>query len=171
MRRKKLPRNWRIEKTLLSRREWSNSTKVEWFFYAAWSGISNSEFITGSNSEITRTIGIHWRFENLQDPDSQSSFGSVHVSHQALMPSSSKMPSRESRMQRNTREDMSIPEAFLIVNLPEEHLKNSRSMAASSGIQRREGVEKGWSEAHLNNRNCKYHTSNDVFPRCKTCAK
>ena len=46
-----------------------------------------------------------------QDPDSPSSFGSAHVSHQALFPSSSKKPSRESRMQRNTREDMSIPES------------------------------------------------------------
>ena len=44
-----------------------------------------------------------------QDLDSLSSFGSAHVSHQALIPSSSKKPSRESRMQRNTREDMSIP--------------------------------------------------------------
>ena len=44
-----------------------------------------------------------------QDPDSPSSFGSAHVSHQALIPSSSKKPSRESRMQRNIRVDMSIP--------------------------------------------------------------
>ena len=36
-----------------------------------------------------------------QDPDSPSSFGSAHVSHQSLIPSS-----RESRMQRNTLEDM-----------------------------------------------------------------
>ena len=33
-----------------------------------------------------------------QDPDSPSSSGSTHVSHQALVPSSSKKPSRESRM-------------------------------------------------------------------------
>ena len=64
MPRKKLRRNWRIEKTLLQRRKWSNSTKVEWIFYAG-SGISNSELITGSSSEITRTIGIHGRFDNL----------------------------------------------------------------------------------------------------------
>ena len=37
-----------------------------------------------------------------QAPDSPSSFGSAHVAHQALIPSSSKKPSRESRMQRNT---------------------------------------------------------------------
>ena len=37
-----------------------------------------------------------------QDSESPSSFGNAHVSHQALMPSSSKKPSRESRMQRNT---------------------------------------------------------------------
>ena len=45
--------------------------------------------------------------EIFQDPDSPSSC--AHVSHQALIPSISKKPSRESRMPRNTREDMSIP--------------------------------------------------------------
>ena len=43
-----------------------------------------------------------------QDPDSPSSFGNAHVSHQALVISRSRKPSRENRMQRNTREDMSI---------------------------------------------------------------
>ena len=43
------------------------------------------------------------------DPDSPSAFGSAHVSHQALITPSSRKPSRESRMQRNTREDTSIP--------------------------------------------------------------
>ena len=47
--------------------------------------------------------------EIFQDPDSPSSFGSAHVSHQALIPSSSKKPGHESRMQRNTRKDMSFP--------------------------------------------------------------
>ena len=35
--------------------------KVECIFCAAVSGISNSEFIAGSNSEITRTIGLYLR--------------------------------------------------------------------------------------------------------------
>ena len=58
-----------------------------------------------------------------QDPDSPSSFGSAHVSRQALITSSSRKPSRESRMQRNTREDVSIPGNVLIVNLPDECLR------------------------------------------------
>ena len=44
-----------------------------------------------------------------QDPDSPSSFGSAHVSHQTLIPSSAKNLGRKSRMQRNTRQDVSIP--------------------------------------------------------------
>ena len=44
-----------------------------------------------------------------QDPDSPSSFGSAHVPHQSLITSSSREPSRKSRIERNTREDMSIP--------------------------------------------------------------
>ena len=63
--RKKLSRNWRIEKTLLLSRRCKNPTKVEWIFRTAGSIISNSEFITGSNSEITKQIGICERFENL----------------------------------------------------------------------------------------------------------
>ena len=43
-----------------------------------------------------------------QDPGLPSSFGSAHVSHQALIPSSSKKPSRESRMQRNSREEKEL---------------------------------------------------------------
>ena len=66
MLRKKLPRNWRLEKTLLQRRKWSNSTKDEWIFYAAWSGVSNSEFIERSSTKIKRTIGFFFgRLKNL----------------------------------------------------------------------------------------------------------
>ena len=58
-----------------------------------------------------------------QDPDSPSSPGSAHVPHQAHITSSSRKPRRESRMQRNTREDMSVlGNVFLIVNLPDEIL-------------------------------------------------
>ena len=82
-----------------------------------------------------------------QDPDSPSSFGSAHVSQQALIPSSSKKPCRESRMQRNTREDMSIPGSVFDCQparqVPEELHDDVRNLAAaSSGIQRREGIEK-----------------------------
>ena len=42
------------------------------------------------------------------DLDSSGSYDSTYVPHQALITSSSRMPSRESGMLRNTREDMSI---------------------------------------------------------------
>ena len=78
------------------------------------------------------------------DPDSPSSFGSAYVPHQALVTSSSRKPSRESRMQRNTREDMSIPgnvfDCQLARRVPEELHNVSRHLALPSGIQRREGI-------------------------------
>ena len=58
--------------------------------------------------------------EDFKDSDSPSSSGSAHVSHQALLPSSFKKPGRESRMQRNTREDMSIPGQKHVVAVREE---------------------------------------------------
>ena len=42
---RKLPRNWRIEKTLLSREKYWKTTKIGRTSYAAWSGITNSESI------------------------------------------------------------------------------------------------------------------------------
>ena len=88
-----------------------------------------------------------------QDPDSPSSFGSAHVSHQALISQSSRKPSRESRMQRDTRREKVFPETFFIVNLLDEYLRNyffySRNWATSSGIHRREGIEKSGREKSL----------------------
>ena len=52
---------------------------------------------------------MYWRFEIFQDLDSPSSFGSAHASHQALVTPSSRKPSRESRMQRDTRREIIIP--------------------------------------------------------------
>ena len=88
-----------------------------------------------------------------QDPDSPSSFGSAHVSHQALFPSSSKKLGREPRMQRNTRENISFPGSVFDCQparrVPEESYNDSRNLAASSEIQRREGIEKSGSEEPL----------------------
>ena len=88
-----------------------------------------------------------------QDPDSPSSFGSTYVPHQALVTSSSKKPSRESRMQRNTREDVSFPgsvfDCHFALRVLEESYNDSRNLAASSEIQRREGIEKSGSEEPL----------------------
>ena len=52
-----MPRNWRME----SVRKRSNSTKVGWTFYAAWSGITNSESVKRLGQKLARTIGIHQR--------------------------------------------------------------------------------------------------------------
>ena len=72
-----------------------------------------------------------------QDPDSPSSFGSAHVSHQDLVPSSSKKRSRESRMQLTTREDTSIPGSVFDCHparrVLEESYNDSRNLAAQSG--------------------------------------
>ena len=88
-----------------------------------------------------------------QDPDLRSSFGSAHVSHQALVTSSSKKPSRDSKMQRNTREAMSIPgnvfDCQSARRVPEELHNDSRNLATPLGIQRREGFEKSGSEESL----------------------
>ena len=56
-------KNWEDAATK-KKMEWHY--KIWWIFHAAWSGISNSELITGSNSEITRSIEVYWRFENFR---------------------------------------------------------------------------------------------------------
>ena len=85
-----------------------------------------------------------------QDPYSLSSSGSAHVPHQAHITSRSRKPSRESRMQRNTREDMSIPGNVFNCQParrdPDELHKTSKNLAILSGVLRREGIEKRGSE-------------------------
>ena len=80
-----------------------------------------------------------------QAPDSPSSFGSAHVSHQAIVTSSSRKPSRESRMHRNTREDTSIPGSVFDCQparrVPEELDNDSRNLATPAGLQRRRAKE------------------------------
>ena len=70
-----------------------------------------------------------------------------HIKH--LFPRVAKKPSRESRMQRNTREDMSIPRSFFdsqpARRVLEESYNHSKILAASSGIQKREGIQKSGS--------------------------
>ena len=63
---KKLPRIWRIDETLRSRWNKLENTE-EWNkFYSTWLGIAHSESNERSSTKITRTLGIYWRFENLQ---------------------------------------------------------------------------------------------------------
>ena len=87
------------------------------------------------------------------DPDSPSSCDSAHVSRRALVPSSSRKHSRESRVQRNTRENMSIPgsvfDCQLARRVPEELHNDSRNLATSSAILRSEGIERGGCEEPL----------------------
>ena len=100
-----------------------------------------------------RKLQERWEFNEdskmFQDPDSPSSFGSAHVSHQALIPLSSKKPSRESRMQQNTREDMIIPGSVFDCQparrVPEELNNDSINLA----ILRTEGIERSGSEEPL----------------------
>ena len=88
-----------------------------------------------------------------QDPDSPSSFGSAHVPHQSLITSSSREPSRKSRIERNTREDMSIPGNVFDCQParrdPDDERNNSSNLATSPGVLRREGIEKSGSEEPL----------------------
>ena len=72
-----------------------------------------------------------------QDLGSPSSLGIAHVSQQA-----------SPRMQRNTREDMTILRSVFNGQLARRVLE-ARNLAASSGIQRREGIEKSGSEEPL----------------------
>ena len=61
------------------------------------------EFSTQHDQE-SRTVSLIF-----YDPDLLRSYERTYVLHQALVTSSSRKPSREVGMLRNTREDMSIP--------------------------------------------------------------
>ena len=150
MLRKKLPRNWRIKETLLSRGKRSKTTKVGRMYFEAWSGITYCESITASSSNQVRRLqeGLEFIEDSriFRDPDSPSSSSSAHVPHQAHITSSSRKPSRELRMQRNTRDDMGIPgnvfDRQSARRDPDELHNTSKNLATSSGILTREGIEK-----------------------------
>ena len=98
---KKLQRNWRIKKTLLSRGKYWKTTKIVRNSDAAWSGIPNSE------SFLLRS----WLIEQLWH---------TCVPHQALITSRSRKPSREVGMPRM----WVFLETFLIVYMLNEILMN-----------------------------------------------
>ena len=89
-----------------------------------------------------------------QDPDSPSSSGSAHVPHQALITSSSRKPSGESRMQRNAREEMSIPGSIFDCQparrVPEELHNDSKKLEISLAILRKEELRKVGVKNHCN---------------------
>ena len=129
-----------LKKRCFLSRKWSNSTKK----LNEYSMQQDQESRTVSSlRDQIRKLQEKMEFiedsKIFQDPDSPTSFGSAHVPHQALIPSSSKKPSRESRMQRNIREVMSIPGSVFDCQparqVPEESYNDSRNSAAPSGIQ------------------------------------
>ena len=114
-----LPRNRRIENKLLSGRKVLKNNEDWNIFYAAWSGITNSESVL-LRSWFTKQL---WH---------------TYVPHQALITSISRKPSREVGMPRNTRENMSIPgnvfDGQHARREPEELYNYSRKLATPSGI-------------------------------------
>ena len=106
-------------KTLLSGGNTEKQRRLEEFLYAARSGITNRESIL-PRSWLTAQL---WH---------------TYVPHQALITSSSRKPSREVGMPRNTRENMSIPgNVFDCQHArrdPEELHNYSRNLATPSGI-------------------------------------
>ena len=125
------------------------TTRIGIISYAVWSGITCSESVERSSTKSTRTIGVHWRFENLLRSWLTEQLWQYHVPHQALITSSSRKPSRESRMQRNTRDDMSAPGNVFDCQHsrwdPDELHNDSRNLATLSS----EGIEKSESEEPL----------------------
>ena len=75
------------------------------------------------------------------DPDLLSSFDCTYVPHQGLVTSSSKTKPRMI--------SGSVFDCQLARRVPQEFFSDSRSLSASSGIQRREGIEKSGSEEPL----------------------
>ena len=89
----------------------------------------------------------------VQDPDSPSSYGSTHISHQAHITSSSRKPNREPRTPRIARADVSISGDASDCQParcdPDELHNNSNNVATSSVNLRREGIEKRGNEEPL----------------------
>ena len=105
------------------------------------------EFPTQHDQE-SRTVGLFF-----YDPDLPSSYDCTYVPHQALITSSSRMPSREVGMLRNTRENMSIlGNVFDCQHArrdPDELQNDSRNLATSLAILRKEGMKNSGSEEPL----------------------
>ena len=121
---KKSPRT-RTEETLRPKVNTARQRRLE-KYCATRPRITYSESIAGSN---TSNYKKDWFF--IEDstiflsPDSASSHDGPHVPHQALNISSSKKPSREVEMPRDTQENMSIPgNVFDCVNMFNEILMN-----------------------------------------------
>ena len=103
-----------------------------------------------SSTKITRTMSKHWRFEISSTILTYEQLWRTYVPHQALVTSSSRKPSREVEMPQSSRENMSI-----LGNVfdrqhaqrdPEELHNDSRNLATSLAILRKEGIGNSGSE-------------------------
>ena len=87
------------------------------------------------------------------DPDLLSSSDCTYVPHQTLITSSSRKPSSDIGMLRNTGENMSIPGNVFdrqhARRDPDELHNDSRNLATLSSIVRKEGIENSGSEEPL----------------------
>ena len=149
---KKLPRNWRIEKTLFSRgKDWKNIED--------WKNFPRS-MIRNPEQWVCWEIKYEaykndWNLLKTEKSGMILTHRAVTTVPTFLITSSSRKPSREVGMPRNTRENMSVPghNFFFYCQQarrdPDELHDDSRNLAASSAIQRREGIEKSESEEPL----------------------
>ena len=152
--RRKLPRIWRIENALhLRGKIWKTSedrknflrsmirNHVRWVYYE----IKYEDYKNyGSLLKIRKSSMIR---------DSPSSCDSAYVPHQLLITSSSRKPSCDIGMLRNTQEDMSIPGNVFDCQHARRHSdelhNDSNNLATLSAILRTEGIEKIESEEPL----------------------
>ena len=92
-------------------------------------------------------------FEDSKILTHRAGMTATYVFHQDLITSSSRKPSREVGMPRNSREDMSIPGNVFdrqhARRDPDELLNDSRNLATSSAILRTEGIENNGSDEPL----------------------
>ena len=144
---KKLPRKLKNFKRhcSLKRKILPKTTKIGRISCAAWSGITNSESIEWSATKIIRMIGICWRLKIFYDPDLLRQLWRPTFLIKLLLPRVQEKPSREVGMLRNTRENMSVLGNIFDCQHarrdPDELHNDSRNLATSLVILRREGIE------------------------------
>ena len=146
MLRKKLPKIWRIEKKLLSREHTEKQQRLEESSVQHDQESRTVSLLSETKYEDYKNYWYFWRFENLPWSGLTEQLWRTCVPHQALITSSSRKPSRDIGMLRNTREDMSIPgNVFGCQHArrdPDELRDDSRNLATLLGILRTEGIEK-----------------------------
>ena len=146
MLRKKLPKIWRIEKKLLSREHTEKQQRLEESSVQHDQESRTVSLLSETKYEDYKNYWYFWRFENLPWSGLTEQLWRTCVPHQALITSSSRKPSRDIGMLRNTREDMSITgnvfDCQHVRRDPDELRNDSRNLATLLGILRTEGIEK-----------------------------